>query len=58
MALEDDVIKLRDQVTSKKGTTDAAITSFEANELQRLVDEATAAAANRAQALARELTSD
>ena len=57
MALEDDVVKLRHQVTSKKGTTEQAILSFEANQLQRLVNEATGAAANRARELAQELTS-
>ena len=57
MALEDDVVKLRHQVTSKKGTTEQAILSFETNQLQRLVNEATGAAANRARELAQELTS-
>ena len=57
MALEDDVVKLRHQVTWKKGTTEQAILSFETNQLQRLVNEATGAAANRARELAQELTS-
>ncbi len=56
MALEEDVVKLRAQVTSKKGTTEQAILSFQHNQLERLVDDATAAAHNRAQELARELT--
>ena len=56
MALEQDVVKLRAQVTSKKGTTEQAILSFQRNQLDRLVDDATAAAYNRAQELARELT--
>ena len=58
MAHEDDVVKLRANVTSEKGTTDKAIKSFQANELERLVVEATAAANNRAQELAQELTAD
>ena len=58
MALHEDVEKLRAQVTSKKGTTEQAILSFQQNQLARLVDEATAAAQLRAQQLARELTQD
>ena len=58
MALEEDVVKLRAQVTSKKGTTEYAINSFESNQLRRLVEEATGAAARRAKELARELTAD
>lgn len=58
MALHEDVVKLRAQVTSKKGTTEQAILSFQQNQLARLVDEATAAAQGRAQQLARELTQD
>ena len=58
MALHEDVVKLRAQVTSKKGTTEQAILSFQQNQLARLVDEATAAAQRRAQQLARELTQD
>lgn len=56
MALDEDVIKLRAQVTSKKGTTERAILSFQQNQLAQLVDEATAAAHGRARELARELT--
>jgi pyrroline-5-carboxylate reductase len=58
MALHEDVVKLRAQVTSKKGTTEQAILSFQQNQLARLVDEATAAAQGRAKQLARELTQD
>ena len=58
MALEDDVVKLRARVTSKRGTTEQAIDSFQANDLPRLVEEATAAAARRAKELAQELTAD
>jgi len=58
MALEEDVVKLRAQVTSKKGTTEQAILSFQHNQLERLVDDATAAAHKRAQELAHELTGD
>ncbi len=55
MARDDDVIDLRARVTSKKGTTEQAILSFQANDLQHLVDSATAAAAERARELASEL---
>lgn len=58
MALDADVIKLRQQVTSKKGTTEQAILSFQENQLDRLVVEATAAAHQRALELAQELTQD
>ncbi len=56
MAIDRDVVELRAQVTSKKGTTEQAILSFQANGLERLVDEATAAACRRARELAQELT--
>lgn len=56
MSIDEDVVKLREQVTSKKGTTEQAILSFQRNQLGRLVDEAAAAACGRAQELARELT--
>jgi len=56
MAIGKDVVELRAQVTSKKGTTEQAILSFQANQLERLVDEATAAACRRARELAQELT--
>lgn len=56
MALDEDVVELRARVTSKKGTTEQAIISFQQNQLERLVEDATAAAHRRAQELARELT--
>ena len=56
MSIDEDVVRLREQVTSKKGTTEQAILSFQRNGLGRLVDEATAAAFERARELARELT--
>ena len=55
MAQDADVTQLRQQVTSKKGTTEQAILSFQDNDLERLVDEATAAAHRRALELAQEL---
>ncbi len=55
MARDNDVVDLRARVTSKKGTTEQAILSFQANDLERLVDAATAAAADRARELASEL---
>ena len=58
MALNNDVIELRAQVTSKKGTTEQAILSFQQNQLERLVNEATAAAHRRSLELARELTEE
>ena len=58
MARDGDVKTLRAQVTSKKGTTEQAILSFQHNRLDRLVDEATAAAQRRSQELARELTEE
>lgn len=56
MAQDADVVQLRANVTSKKGTTDQAIRSFQADDLGRLVDNATAAAHRRSLELARELT--
>jgi pyrroline-5-carboxylate reductase len=58
MAHEDDVIKLRAQVTSRKGTTEQAILSFQHDQLDQLVTNATAAAHRRALELAQELTRD
>ena len=55
MAKDEDVMQLRANVTSKKGTTEQAILSFQSNNLQRLVDEATAAARDRAIELAAEM---
>ncbi len=58
MARDGDVKTLREQVTSKKGTTEQAILSFQQNRLDRLVEDATAAAYRRSQELARELTEE
>ena len=58
MALDEDVVKLRAQVTSRKGTTEQAILSFQENQLGQLVNEATAAAHRRSLELAQELTKD
>jgi pyrroline-5-carboxylate reductase len=49
-----DLARLRAQVTSKGGTTAAAIASFEANGLERLVEAAVVAAAERSRELGRE----
>ena len=46
-----DVVELRSQVTSKGGTTEAAVKSLEAAGLRRSFDEALAAAANRSREL-------
>ncbi len=58
MAIDKDVTTLREQVTSKGGTTQQAIASFQENGLQNLVMEATRAAAERSIELADELASD
>jgi len=58
MALDDDVVTLRQQVTSPKGTTEQAILSFQQDRLDQLVNNATAAAHRRALELARELTEE
>jgi pyrroline-5-carboxylate reductase len=57
MALESDVdvAELRKRVTSPNGTTQAAIESFQANDLSSIVDQALQAASDRSQALAKEL---
>jgi pyrroline-5-carboxylate reductase len=55
MALNSDVVTLREQVTSKKGTTEQAILSFQNNNLKHLVEIATAAAQRRSQELSSEL---
>ena len=57
MALENDVdlVELRRRVTSPGGTTQAAVESFEANDLRKLVDKAMNAAADRAAEMAREM---
>ena len=58
MAQDQDVIKLREQVTSRKGTTEQAILSFQHDQLGKLVSNATAAAHRRALELALELTTE
>ena len=58
MALDEDVVELRAQVTSKKGTTEQAILSLQKNRLDRLLEEATLAACQRSRELARELSKD
>lgn len=57
MAQESDVdlIELRRRVTSPGGTTEAAVQSFEAAGLRLLVNDAMQAAADRADAMAREM---
>lgn len=58
MALDKDVIVLRQQVTSTGGTTEQAINSFQHNNLQQLVIEATQAAQKRSVELAEQLAKD
>lgn len=58
MALDKDVKLLRQQVTSKGGTTEQAINSFQQNGLQQLVLDATRAAEKRSLELAEELSED
>lgn len=58
MALDKDVVTLREQVTSKGGTTEKAIQSFLHNNLPQLVLDATRAAAKRSEQLAVELAKD
>ena len=58
MAHDDDVVKLRAQVTSRKGTTEQAILSFQQDHLDQLVINATKAAHRRSLELAQELTTD
>lgn len=55
MVQSDDAAELRARVTSKKGTTEQAILSFQKNHLDTLVKDATRAAFNRSDELAREL---
>ena len=55
MALGSDVVNLRHNVTSKKGTTEQAILSFQQNNLQTIVESATQAAQQRAKTLSQEL---
>ena len=56
MAQEGDIAELRARVTSKNGTTEQAILSFQNNQLATLVDQATAAAHRRSLELAEELS--
>ncbi len=58
MAQQDNVIDLRARVTSKKGTTEQAILSFQSNNLGALVEAATKAAYNRSAELAEELANN
>jgi len=58
MAINKDVVTLRQQVTSKGGTTEQAIQSFQQNNLQQLVLDATRAAERRSIELAEELAND
>ena len=60
MALQSDVdpAELRRRVTSPKGTTEQAILSFQANHLDRLVEEAMQACAARSVSMAKELGED
>ncbi len=55
MAQSDDASELRARVTSKKGTTEQAILSFQKNHLDTLMKDATKAAFDRSAELAREL---
>jgi len=55
MAQNDDVTDLRARVTSRKGTTEQAILSFQKNRLDTLVEQATQAAYDRSAELGREL---
>ncbi len=48
---EKDVVELRQQVTSKKGTTDAAIRTMESNGMELILKKAMQAAINRAEEL-------
>ena len=56
MAQKGDVADLRARVTSKNGTTERAILSFQQNRLDELVEAATKAASDRAAELAKELS--
>ncbi len=58
MAIDKDVSTLRTQVTSKGGTTEQAIASFQQNGLAELVLKATRAAAKRSEELADQLAKD
>jgi pyrroline-5-carboxylate reductase len=58
MAQGQNVVELRNQVTSRKGTTEQAILSFQHDRLDQLVLNATNAARRRSLELAHELTGD
>ena len=58
MAIDKDVTLLRQQVTSKGGTTERAIASFQQDGLQQIVLNATRAAEQRSVELANELAAD
>lgn len=58
MAIDEDVVELRRRVTSKKGTTEQAIASFQQDRLEQAVSNAAAAAHRRSLELARELTAE
>ncbi len=58
MAMKEDVVRLRQQVTSKGGTTEQAILSFQRHDLEQVVLAAARAAAQRSNELARELGRD
>jgi len=58
MAVDQDVVKLRQQVTSKGGTTEQAIASFQSANLASIVLQATRAAQKRSVELANQLAGD
>lgn len=58
MAIDKDVVTLRQQVTSPGGTTEQAILSFQKQGLEKLVMDAASAAAERSRQLAQELGKD
>ena len=53
LAKDDDLAVLRQKVTSKGGTTQAAIDAFEAQNFAKIVDNAMQACVNRSQELAK-----
>ena len=55
MAINQNVVELRTQVTSKGGTTEQAILSFQQNDLATLIEKATQAARDRSIELAHQL---
>lgn len=58
MAIGKDVVTLRQQVTSKGGTTEQAIASFQSNHFEQIILEATQAAQQRSVELAELLSQD